>query len=306
MANNYCLVIVFLFLISTTVKSQKIQIQGELNISNIEENDTSNIVIVKGENGDINFRSLSSIIEHQIISISNDTILLSDGGFVVLPIKLDYILQLEERIFSLEQFNGIDSIPDIENNYYKTVSIGDQIWMAENLRSTKYNDGTNILNIIDNNDWINTSDPGYCWYDNDSIANADIYGALYNFHVIENSGLNVCPLGWHVPSLAEWNIMIDFLGGSSQAGGPLKQIGLSLWESPNTGATNSSGFTAIPGGYRNHVTGTFIDKGYGNYNYTSTSGNSDAHFKTMNYIQTVVTSNSLSKKNGYTIRCIRD
>lgn len=136
------------------------------------------------------------------------------------------------------------TVTDVDGNVYHTVQIGTQLWMAENLRTTKYNDGTPIPILVD---YTSTPTPGYCWFLNDSIAYKKTYGALYNWYAV-NTG-KLAPIGWHVPTNDEWIILSNFLGGDAVSGGKLKStIG---WKSPNTGATNSSGFSGLPGGFRN-------------------------------------------------------
>jgi len=139
------------------------------------------------------------------------------------------------------------SVSDIDGNSYGTVTIGTQVWMKENLKTTKYNNGILIPNVTDSAVWNNLTSGAYCWYNN-SIVNKPIYGALYNYYAINTE--NICPVGWHVPSDAEWDVLVTFLGGNSVAAGKLREAGTSHWISPNTGATNSSGFTALPSGAR--------------------------------------------------------
>lgn len=139
------------------------------------------------------------------------------------------------------------SVKDIEGNVYKTIKIGTQVWMVENLRTTKFNDGTRIPLVTDAIVWSNLSTPGYCWYDNNAAAYKVTYGALYNWYAV-NTG-KLCPTGWHVPSNREWKILTGYLGGEDMAGGKLKESDTIHWISPNTG-TNESGFTAFPGGAR--------------------------------------------------------
>lgn len=142
------------------------------------------------------------------------------------------------------------TVSDIESNVYTTVLIGTQTWMQENLKTTRYNDGTLIPNITDNNAWVNTTNGAYCWYNNDGNTYGNLYGALYNYNAV-NTG-KLCPLGWHVPTFDDWidlnSYISHFMGGDGQSGGKMKETGTTHWLSPNTGATNESTFTALPAG----------------------------------------------------------
>jgi uncharacterized protein (TIGR02145 family) len=142
-------------------------------------------------------------------------------------------------------------VKDQDGNAYKTVNIGNQVWMAENLRTTKFNDNKTIPLVKDSTAWSNLITPGYCCYDNDAETYLSLYGALYNWYAV-NTG-KLCPEGWHVPSDEEWITLRTYLGGEELAGGKMKESGISHWQSPNAGATNQSGFTAIPGGVRGIV-----------------------------------------------------
>jgi uncharacterized protein (TIGR02145 family) len=153
-------------------------------------------------------------------------------------------------------------VKDIDNNRYEIVTIGTQTWMGENLKTTRYNDGSVIPLITDDNTaWETASTngaPAYTWYNNDA-SNLITYGALYNWYAIDtlsNGNKNVCPTGWHVPTDVEWTTLTTYLG----AGGKMKEAGLAHWTTPNTGATNESGFAGLPGGYRG-TNGTFNDIG---------------------------------------------
>jgi uncharacterized protein (TIGR02145 family) len=152
-------------------------------------------------------------------------------------------------------FVASNSLIDIEGNVYQTKFIGTQFWMIENLKTTMLNDGTAIHLETDDWNWGMTTNPGYCWYNHDETANKNVYGALYNFYIVSSGKL--CPLGWHVPTRTEWNTLFTYLDGVSVAGGKLKEAGISHWKSPNTGATNVSGFTALPGGIRTAISGNF-------------------------------------------------
>ena len=137
---------------------------------------------------------------------------------------------------------------DIDGNSYHTVQLGNQWWMVENLKVTHFNNGIHIPDVTDNSQWEGLNTAAYCWYNNDEATYKSGYGALYNHYAAYSKEL--CPVGWHVPSFTEWNILIDYLGGVDTAAGKLKESGITHWESPNTGATNESGFTALPGGIR--------------------------------------------------------
>jgi uncharacterized protein (TIGR02145 family) len=142
-----------------------------------------------------------------------------------------------------------------DGKVYNWVQIGSQVWMAENLKSTKDNEGTPIPLVTDNLTWSNLSTPGYCWFNNDQATYGNVYGALYNWYAV-NTG-KLCPSGWHIPSDAEWTILSTFLGGEAVAGGKMKETGTAHWLSPNTGATNTSGFSALGSGYRRPDNGVF-------------------------------------------------
>ncbi len=146
-----------------------------------------------------------------------------------------------------EAENNPASITDKDGNVYTSVTIGTQVWMVENLKTTKYNDGTPIPNVTDNTEWSNLTTPAYCWYDND-ITKKNPYGALYNGYAVRSGKL--CPTGWHVPLDTEWVTLFDHAGGLNVAGGKLKETGTSHWNSPNTGATDEYGFKYLPGGLR--------------------------------------------------------
>lgn len=196
-----------------------------------------------------------------------------------------------------------DSILDIDGNVYHTVSIGKQVWMAENLKTTRYNDGTIIPNITDSATWRKLTSPGYCFF-NYKLENKDIYGALYNWYCIDTKKL--CPLGWHVPTDQEWNELSLFLGGQNGVGGKLKKDGNIFWRSPNTGATNSSNFNALPGGNCSD-SGEFYYLGYYGGWWTSTEFTTNrAWYRSMSYLDSNLFRNFFTKGNGFSVRCIHD
>lgn len=199
------------------------------------------------------------------------------------------------------------TVTDIDGNVYHTVTIKSQTWMVENLKVTHYNDGLNdpIPNVTDNT-WGGLSSAAYCWYNND-ITNKDPYGALYNWYAVNNPKL--CPVGWHVPSDAEWATLISNLGGdSTSVGGYLKEAGTTHWLSPNTGADNSSGFTALPAGshYTNNL--FYLNGKYGWY-WSSTSSPSlpiAAYHEYLQYNSKAIYRTIGSKSLGFSVRCIKD
>jgi uncharacterized protein (TIGR02145 family) len=203
-------------------------------------------------------------------------------------------------------YTGI--LSDIDGNNYYTVTIGDQVWMAENLKSTKYNDNTLVPLVAGATQWSSLTTPGYCWYENDETGNGDKYGALYNWYTVSaanNGGKNVCPTGWHVPGDAEWTVLTTYLGGESIAGDKLKESDSFHWYSSNSG-TNSSGFTALPGGDRSEE-GVFSDIGSDGTFWSSSSANTDnAWFRSMSYNQSNVHRDTYLKKDGFSIRCLKD
>lgn len=140
-----------------------------------------------------------------------------------------------------------DSISDSEGNYYHTITIGAQVWMAENLRSTKYQNGDTVNFRPYSSDWEYYSFDGYCFYDGNSTAES-IYGKLYNWKAVSDPR-NICPVGWHIPSQYEWQTLLNYLG--ENAGDKLREYGAKHWFPPNANATDEFGFAALPGGWRN-------------------------------------------------------
>lgn len=198
---------------------------------------------------------------------------------------------------------GIEYIQDIENNYYRIVSIGTQVWMVENLMVTRYNDGTPVPLVTSDSEWNNTTSPAYTWYDNKSSE----YGALYNYYTVADTNtLNICPIGWHVPSDAEWTILTDFLGGLGNAGGHMKEAGLSHWNAPNTGANNQSGFTGLPGGYRDSSGPSILMGGSGYWWSSNEDSESHAWNRGLDYATVDAGRYSSYKKHGSSVRCLKD
>jgi uncharacterized protein (TIGR02145 family) len=197
-----------------------------------------------------------------------------------------------------------NTVTDIDGNVYHTVKIGTQVWMAENLKTARYNDGTSIPLVTSGSTWANLTTPGYCFYENDASVNKATYGAMYNWYTVSTGKL--CPGGWHVPSDVEWTTLTNYLGGENTAGGKLKQTGLSLWSSPNDGATNSSGFTALPAGYRQED-GSFYNINDDDMWWSSTLNKPRVAWgRNVNYNYNYVTIDSYDKNYGFSVRCIKN
>jgi len=219
-----------------------------------------------------------------------------------------------------------NSVKDVEGNLYKTVRIGNQTWMAQNLKVSKYADNIPIPNVKDNYTWFNFSEENkaYCWYDN-VLDNGYTYGALYTWAAASNgsesSDLNpsgvqgVCPDGWHLPSDSEWKELEIFLGMNPEdadkeewrgtgVGGKMKREGTILWKSPNSGANNESGFDALPAGYR-HGSAEFLDLGNTAMFWTSTKY-SYGWFRRLDYDTSAINRFSEGLYRGYSVRCVKD
>lgn len=213
-------------------------------------------------------------------------------------------------LFSRCKKEEIDNtVRDIDGNTYKIVKIGNQVWMAENLRTTRHSDGSVIPNVTDNGTWAGLITPAYCWYNNDQTTFANEYGALYNWYAVSTGKL--CPTGWRVPTDAEWEILVGYAGGASVAGGKLKSTRTApdahpRWESPNTGATDQYRFSALPGGIRS-TNGTFNTLEYlGRWWSATESSSSDAFRREIDFANSNVFRNNSPKEHGFSVRCIRD
>jgi uncharacterized protein (TIGR02145 family) len=187
------------------------------------------------------------------------------------------------------------------------VTIGTQVWKTKNLDVSTYRDGTAIRHAETNDDWQDASskkEGAWCYYNNDA-NNGTTYGKLYNWYAV-NDSRGLAPDGWHVPSDAEWTTLSTYLGGESVAGGKLKEAGTTHWQSPNTDATNETGFTALPGGFRDYD-GSFGNIGYFGNLWSSTEyDTSYAWFRHLYYYSSGLFRFSSSKERGFAVRCLRD
>ena len=198
-------------------------------------------------------------------------------------------------------------IKDIDGNVYKTVIIGKQRWMAENLKTSKYNDGTAIPNVTDNKQWFKLKTGAWAYYNNDTSNNLK-YGKLYNWYVVSpttNVNKNVCPTGWHVPTTDEWFVLNDYLDHYSPES-KMEEVGTTSWNSPNVEATNSSLFTGLPGGLRSDI---FLDIGINGNWWSSSSFKTDSGIEYNDFFMLEHDGfgmENIGRMCGLSIRCLKD
>jgi uncharacterized protein (TIGR02145 family) len=203
-------------------------------------------------------------------------------------------------------FTTLAPVNDFDGNIYDNRTIGTQVWMTENLKATHYNDGTPLQTITDDAQWRALITPAY-WVPNSSYK--DTFGVLYNWFTVDLKSAgnkNICPVGWHVPNENDWTILTSFLGGDSVAGGKVKEQGYAHWVSPNTGATNESGFNALPASSRSYL-GTYAEPGFACSFWSSTEmppPGGHCHFLQAN--SSVFTHYYYDKQNGFSVRCLKD
>lgn len=221
------------------------------------------------------------------------------------------------------------TVSDVDGNAYKAVKIGTQVWMAENLKTTKYNDGTAIPNLTDNSAWGSATSGAWCDY-NLTSSNSVTYGKLYNWYAVDNNastkavsngGKNICPAGWHVPSDSDWTTLTDYVGyketveeyypGEFQVNvygaQYLKEAGTTHWSATNSETNNSSGFTALPGGYRKYDGRDYENLGNEGY-WWSTSLTTYGYpiYRRMTQSENLVEIGSGLKEFGRSVRCVKD
>jgi uncharacterized protein (TIGR02145 family) len=178
--------------------------------------------------------------------------------------------------------------------------------MVENLKTTRFQNGESIPNITDDNSWATLTKGAYCDYNN-LQENSAKYGHLYNWFAV-NDSRKIAPAGWHIPTDAEWTTLTDYLGGESVAGGKLKEAGILNWISPNSSATNESGFTGLPGGLRSYSNGTFRNMGTNCYFWSSTASDDLRAWdrELFNNQTNLFRYYYDSKLYGFSIRCLKD
>lgn len=195
-------------------------------------------------------------------------------------------------------------VVDVDGNEYSTVKIGNKTWMSENLRTTHFKNGDPITQIADSASWHYNEEPAYTYYNNNPELQKE-YGNIYNGHAVRDFR-KVCPEGWHVSTSEEWKTLMNDLGSSNSSGGKMKEVGYEHWKAPNKGATNESGFNALPGGDRK-VYGNF--SGLSEYSiwWTSTIGNNEAnHVFILHYDIENVSASGANMPTGAYVRCVKD
>jgi len=218
------------------------------------------------------------------------------------PFVIIMFLMLFSGCFKNDE--DLSSVTDIDGNIYMTVTIGTQVWMSQNLRTTKYRNGDPITLVTDSAQWCNLSTGAHCYYVNHTIY-ASSFGRLYNWYAV-NDSRNICPSGWHIPSDAEWTLLATYLGNDSLVGGKLKETGTLHWKTPNNGATNSTGWAGLPGGGRDAL-GSFIGMGVDGCWWSSTASTAiDAWSRLILSYRAGFYREDSDKKIGFSVRCLKN
>lgn len=274
------------------INCQNVEFEGELKIASLIEENSDSILVVKN-NGNIGVMTKGEVLKNV------PTPMLSSDA-----VNKEYVDRLYNIIFYLQ--NGLK---DIDGNSYDVTLIGAQLWMAENLRVTRYNNGFEIPKVTEDLAWSQLSTPAYSWYLNDSIQYSNPYGALYNHYVVaDTNSLNVCPLGWHVPTDQEFTDLTNTIGGEANAGNLLKEQGSMHWHPLNEGIDEYN-FTAIPSSFRfpNGLFFSNITTVLMLWSSTEAIGGNSAWIRWMGYNQSYVDRNAYNQKGtGAGVRCILD
>ena len=290
-----------------SIQSQIKVIQDQIAVLNAQQTATSNavsglsatvtsiqsqIISILSQVGTLN--SQNTALNKTISDISN-TLALSNNQLNIMVTQLNAILA------------KVATLNDIDGNVYKTVIIGTQVWMAENLKTKHYSNGDSIPNVTNTSSWTNQVKGAWCDFGN-STSNGTTYGHLYNFYTVVDSR-KLCPNGWHVPSTIEWSTLTNFLGGGKIAGSALKETGTLHWSSPNT-STNSSGFSALAGSWRGgdgifYYAPTLVAYFWSSTSYSSIYS-SFFNIEVDNSARVITSDPYFSKNAGCNIRCIKD
>jgi uncharacterized protein (TIGR02145 family) len=200
--------------------------------------------------------------------------------------------------------NTSTTVTDIDGNIYHTVLIGTQTWIVGNLKVTHYRNGDAVQYVADSSSWINLVSGAYCDYGNFTRNGVD-YGHLYNWYVIADTR-NICPAGWHVPTDDEWSLLILYLGGENVAGGKMKEKGTAHWAITDTSVNNSSGFTALPGGFRTYLAQFDASIGHFGYWWSSTGDGFTSPIRVLGAGTNDVLRLLSAANYGCSIRCVKD
>ncbi len=223
--------------------------------------------------------------------------------------------EIESITFSIEEPTPT-TVTDIDGNVYPIVTIGDQVWMASNLKVTHFRNGDALPYVVEDAEWPTLTSAAFCFYEN-KIENLSVYGALYNGYAVLDSR-NIAPEGWHVATDEDWKELEEFMGMDPNAldiigprgtdeGGKLKEMGTEHWTKPNYLATDEYDFTALPGGWRNRDNGVFENMGNNVYFWTgSETGTGSVWRRTIGYDHAVIDRGGGAKVRGFSVRCVKD
>jgi len=281
---------------------------GDLKTIIWEDNIHSNVMIELFESDSFYSTIINSTPNDSLFDyiVPNDILQSSYYTIKITSTYDDSIYDFSDDYFTISQIND-STVTDIDGNVYQTVVIGTQEWMMENLKVTHFNNGDEIPHITSNSEWTNLSSGAFCYFNNDTTY-IDTFGNLYNWHAL-NDSRGLAPAGWHIPTDVDWGILIAYLDGEAVAGGKMKATGTiedgdGLWNAPNAGATNESGFSALPAGYRSYY-GNF--GGNGNYAFFWSSDEyTYTYARELLYNSQIINSQIQDKRNGFSIRCLKD
>ena len=250
------------------------------------------IALINGQSTTMNIHRIDGFIDH--IPMNNiDSVTYTPGGELgnawLNPVLMNY-----------------GNVVDQNGNSYATIVIGNQEWMAENLRASTYANGDPIPNVTSASQWSNLISGAWVHYDNNG-TNEIPYGKLYNWYAVADSR-NVCPSGWRVPLESDWTILTDFLGGNINNGGKLKSVGTQYWSVPNSDASNEFGYSGLPGGGRDDygVFGNINDYGYWWSASENVWDNTEGTHRYLYWNPGNVFGGPRTKKNGFSVRCVRN
>jgi uncharacterized protein (TIGR02145 family) len=250
----------------------------------------------------IRFTGSSSIME---VVLENGTV---ESHSISDIINVDFAASQSQHSCSADSVHNPNLIygnmTDQEGNLYKTIVIGSQEWMAENLKTSVYRNGETISNITDSIQWSNLTTGAWAYYKNDSLFECP-FGKLYNSYAVTDPR-HLCPIGWHEPTNVEWTILTGYLGGEATCGGKLKSTSVQYWISPNQEATNESGFSALPSGYRISY-GFYATIGYGGFWWSSSVfSDFESSYIFLGYLEGNYSQFNCLKQNGLNVRCLKD